>query len=116
MTLFHVVYGRDPPNLVRYELSPQDPSILQQLLTKRDILLQQLKHNLTKAQDFMKKFVDKNRCLLEFQVGDTVLVKLKPYRQHSVILSKNQKLVLKYFGPFLVTEGLVMWHTNYNCL
>jgi len=35
-----------------------------------------------------------------------VLVKLQPYRQHSVLLRKNQKLDLRYFGPFLVIEKI----------
>jgi hypothetical protein len=42
--------------------------------------------------------------VLEFQVGDSVLVKLQPYRQHSVHLRKNQKRGLTYFGHFPVLE------------
>ena len=38
-------------------------------------------------------------------------MKLLPYRQHSITLQLNQKLGLKYFGPFLVIEcvGLVAY-------
>lgn len=36
-------------------------------------------------------------------MGDLVLVKLQPYRQHSGTLRKNQKLGMRYFGPFPVT-------------
>jgi hypothetical protein len=71
-----------------------DPPNLQKLLTGRDELLLHLKANLAKAQAFMKIFADKKRRVLEFQVGDLVLVKLQPYRRYSVAFRKNQKLGL----------------------
>ena len=43
---------------------------------------------------------------LQFMVGDLVLVKLQPYKQHSVALRKHQKLGMRYFGPFLVIERI----------
>jgi hypothetical protein len=100
-----------PPCLIRYEPQSSDPPNLQQLLIERDTIIQQLKTNLANAQAFMKKFADRKRRILEFKVGDSVLVKLQPYRQHSMVLRKNQKLGLKYFGPFTVLDkvGIVAY-------
>jgi len=72
-----------------------------QLLT-RDIILQKLKMNLQRAQQIQKKYADQKRQDVQFAVGDLVLVKLQPYRQQSLALRKNQKLGLRYFGPFEV--------------
>ena len=41
---------------------------------------------------------------MHFNVGDWVLVKLQPYRQHSLALKKNHKLGTRYFGPFQVIQ------------
>jgi hypothetical protein len=59
----------------------------------------------------MKSNADKKRKQAEFKVGDMVLVRLQPYRQHSVSLRKHQKLSMRYFGPFkvLAKVGLVAY-------
>jgi hypothetical protein len=100
MTPFKALYGRDPPAVTRYTPHHSDPPALQEELLSRDNILQQLKSNLEKAQSYMKKQADKRRSDITFHVGDLVLVKLQPYKQHSVALRKNQKLGMRYFGPF----------------
>ena len=52
----------------------------------------------------MKLLADSKRCDLAFQVGDYVFVKPQPYCQNSVALRKNQKLSMRYFGPFKILE------------
>jgi len=83
-----------------------DPIPVQEQLLSRDDILQKLKSNLQRAQQIQKQYADKRRLDVEFQIGDLVLVKLQPYRQHSLALRKNQKLGLRYFGPFVVIEKI----------
>lgn len=54
----------------------------------------------------MKTYADRKRADVSFEVGDQVLVKLQPYRQNYVALRKNQKLGMRYLGPFKVTEKI----------
>ncbi|MCI01082.1 transposon TF2-1 polyprotein, partial [Trifolium medium] len=100
MTPFKAVYGRDPPSLTKYEAHENDSPALQEELKGRDNILQQLKSNLERAQQYMKHQADKHRRDVKFQIGELVLVRLQPYRQQSVALRKNQKLGMRYFGPF----------------
>ncbi|PNX92431.1 Ty3/gypsy retrotransposon protein, partial [Trifolium pratense] len=102
MTPFKALYGRDPPYLTKYEVQVDDPPALREELMERDQILQQLKTNLERAQQYMKQQADKHRREVSFKVGDLVLVKLQPYKQQSVALRKNQKLGMRYFGPFEV--------------
>jgi hypothetical protein len=88
---------------MRYMPQENDPVSLQEQLEDRDRILQQLKGNLEKAQVHMKNHADKKRRDVELQVGDSVLVRLQPYRQQSVALRKNQKLGMRFFGPFMIT-------------
>jgi translation initiation factor IF-1 len=73
---------------------------------ERDVLMAQLKENLRRAQQVMKAQADKHRRDVQLEVGDQVLVKLQPYRQNSVALRKNQKLGMRYFGPFTICEKI----------
>nr|KYP33360.1 hypothetical protein KK1_045790 [Cajanus cajan] len=60
----------------------------------------------------MKLYADCHCTAFEFNVGDFVFVKLQPYCQHSIRLMCNQKLGMRYFGPFKVLSriGTVAYH------
>ncbi|CAJ2662834.1 unnamed protein product [Trifolium pratense] len=104
MTPFKALYGREPPYLVKYEAQENDSPALQDELRGRDKILQQLKSNLERAQQYMKHQADKHRKAVQFQIEELVLVRLQPYRQQSVALRKNQKLGMRYFGPFEIID------------
>ena len=46
---------------------------------ERNHILNELKENLSKAQNRMKKFVDVKRREVSLEVGNLVFVKLQPY-------------------------------------
>ncbi|GJX86287.1 hypothetical protein Tco_0337061 [Tanacetum coccineum] len=62
------------------------------------------------ARDHQKSYTDNRRKLLEFEVGDRVLLRVSPWKG-IVCFRKNGKLALRCVGPFEILEriGLVAY-------
>ncbi|MCI19704.1 hypothetical protein A2U01_0040864 [Trifolium medium] len=54
----------------------------------------------------MKKYADKKRRSVQFEIGEWVFLKLRPHRQQSVVKRINQKLAARYYGPFQIIDRL----------
>ena len=65
--------------LLRFELGSTPFSAVENQLKDCNLVLDELKQHLLRAQQRMKAYADKKRRDLHFQVGDWVYVKLKPY-------------------------------------
>ncbi|RVW68729.1 Transposon Tf2-12 polyprotein [Vitis vinifera] len=105
MTPFQALYGRLPLSIPHYADGLSRVNKVDQSLLTRDEVLQQLKTNLELAATRMKHVADQKREV-EFQIGDLVLLKLHPYRQHSVFKRAHQKLANRFYGPFPVEQKL----------
>ncbi|KAI0502415.1 hypothetical protein KFK09_017364 [Dendrobium nobile] len=106
MTPFRVLYGRDPPHLVHYGRGSTPVSSVEQHLEERDRMLEELKKHLMRAQQLMKKQADAHRRDDQFEVGEKVFLKLRPYRQRILANRRNEKLSPRYFGPYEILDKI----------
>lgn len=65
-------------------------------------MLDELKAQFVLAQNRMKKFADLKQREVQFEVGDMVYVKLRPYQAKTLARKPNEKLSPRYFGPYKI--------------
>ena len=100
------MYGRLPPPLIYYRDRDTPNSSLDEQLKERDVVLGALKEHLRLAQDKMKKYDDLKRREVQYNVGELVLLKVRPYRQTSLRKKRNEKLSPKFFEPYKIVAWI----------
>lgn len=103
---FKALYGYESNMTSMFSVPAQDDSEAGDFLKDRDAQLQSLKHHLSIGQNRMKVMADQHRFDRQFVVGEQVLLKLRPYAQHSVVNRPYPKLAFKFYGPFTVLEKI----------
>jgi hypothetical protein len=103
---FQVVYGREPPTLADYIPGSTTIQAVEATVQERTEMLEVLKRKLLKAQETMKLLADRNRIPHKFKEGDLVFVKLRPYRQNSVMGKRIHKLSKRFYGPFKLLQAI----------
>ncbi|KAL8116538.1 hypothetical protein AgCh_022890 [Apium graveolens] len=103
---YQVVYGVRPRHIALVDRVCTNLSSLEDMLIDKQQQWTLLKELLEKAQLRMKSFADNKRSKRVFEVGDLVYLKLQPYRQVTVVIKKNFKLSVRYFGTYKILEKI----------
>ncbi|GKA79958.1 reverse transcriptase domain-containing protein [Tanacetum coccineum] len=102
---FEPLYGRKYRSPVLWaeigESSLIGPELVQETTDKVVLIKEKLKA----ARDRQKSYADNRRKPLEFEVGDTVLLKVSPWKG-VMRLGKKGKLAPGYVGPFEILERI----------
>lgn len=69
-------------------------------------VLTYLRDKLLQAQVRKKNYADRHIIERSFEIGDSVYLKLQPYKQSSLAQISSFKLSPRYYGPYNVIEKL----------
>ncbi|WVZ76926.1 hypothetical protein U9M48_024844 [Paspalum notatum var. saurae] len=105
-TPFQVVYGREPPNLLKYQLGTARVAAVDRQLQDRDLFLAEIHERLLLARDTMKLQSDKKQRDLSFQVGDWVWLRLHHRTATAITTAASSKLGPRFYGPYEVIERI----------
>lgn len=105
-TPFEVLYGYSYDPVGISGIQTCHSADLKEWLQERQLMTQLLQQHLQRVQQRMKHQADKNRYESQFQVADSVFLKLQPYVQKSVASRANWKLSFRYFGPYTIVQKI----------
>ncbi|GJS24947.1 putative reverse transcriptase domain-containing protein [Tanacetum coccineum] len=107
---FEALYGRKCRSPMLWAEIRDGSLIGPELVLETTYKVVLIKEKLKAARDHQNSYVDKRRKLLEFEVGDQVLLKVSPWKG-VVRFRKKGKLAPRYIGPFEILEriGLVAY-------
>ena len=106
MTPLKALYRRDPPLLFRFVEEQSAVEEVNTQIQECNLILDELKANLVKAQHRMKKAADRHHRDIHNEVGDWVFLKLQPYRLRSIAKRPNEKLSPRFYSPFQVAAKI----------
>jgi hypothetical protein len=103
---FKALYGYDPAVFGEFGVAGTGEHSVDEMLAERQSYSRLLQDKLAAVRNRMKLQADKHRTDREFQVGESVLLKLQPYVQSSVVNRPCPMLAFKYFGPFTMLKRI----------
>ncbi|GKE29509.1 putative reverse transcriptase domain-containing protein, partial [Tanacetum coccineum] len=107
---YEALYGRKCRSPIMWAEVGEGLLIGPELVHETAEKISQIKDRLKAACDRQKSYADKRRKLLEFSMGDYVLLKVSPWKG-VVHFGKKGKLAPRFVGPFEIIEkvGLVAY-------
>lgn len=100
-TPYEITFGKKPFNVSQYISSSSPVEAVNDLLTNREAIFKKIRKKLIKVQEVMKTIADTKRRNVKFEIGDWVMVILRPYRQ-STVLGPHSKLAKRFYGLFQI--------------
>ena len=105
---YKITFGKKPFNFLQYLADASNIEAVNELLTNREAIFVEFKKKLLKAQAIMKQFVDTKLKDVKFEIGDWVMVKLRPHKKSSVWGQSTEylKLAKRFYVPFQVIDRI----------
>ncbi|GKE39388.1 hypothetical protein Tco_1462793 [Tanacetum coccineum] len=100
-----VLYGRKYRSPVLWAEIGESSLIGTELVQEMSDKVVMIKERLKTARDHQKSYADNRRKLLEFEVGDRVMLKVSPWKG-VIHFGKKGKLAPRYVGPFKILERI----------
>jgi hypothetical protein len=105
-TPFNVVYGRDPPPLLKYQAGMPSVAAVDAQLKDRDEFLGEIRQRLLLSQDLMKDHHNKKRRAKSFDINEWVWLRLQHRPAAGIAPLKFSKLSPRYFEPYKIIEKI----------